>query len=74
MITLGGGGQLVITADGIAPNAPYVQSLRVNGADSTSSWLDWNAVAHGGSLSFVLGTSPNPAFGSAPSDRPPAVD
>jgi predicted alpha-1,2-mannosidase len=69
-ITLGGGAKLVIVGDGVGP---YVQSLRVNGNDSSSSWLDWSAVANGGSLSFVLGTAPNLTWGSAQSDRPPAI-
>jgi predicted alpha-1,2-mannosidase len=66
-ITLAGGAKLVIVADGAGS---YVQSLRVNGNDSSSSWLDWSAMANGGNLSFVLGTTPNITWGSAPSDRP----
>jgi putative alpha-1,2-mannosidase len=70
-IQLAGGAELTITADGTP--GPYVQSLLVNGKASTSTWLDWNSVASGGSLAFVLGADPNPAWGTASTDRPPAV-
>jgi predicted alpha-1,2-mannosidase len=72
-LRLRGGADLVITAEGAAPDAPYVQTLVVNGQPSTSSWLDWSRVAGGGTIAFTLGTKPNASFGAAPPDRPPSV-
>jgi predicted alpha-1,2-mannosidase len=68
-LTLAGGNTLVITADG---TGPYVQSLSINGAPSTSSWISWDRLAGGGTLAFTLGATPNLSFGSAPGDRPPS--
>jgi predicted alpha-1,2-mannosidase len=70
-LRMAGGAELVITAEGAAPDAPYVQALVVNGQPSTSSWLDWNKVAGGGTIAFALGASPNTSFGAGPADRPP---
>lgn len=70
-ITLAGGATLVILADGASPDAPYVQSVDFDGAPTTSTWLDWSAASKGGTLHFVLGTSPNVAWGAGPNDRPP---
>jgi predicted alpha-1,2-mannosidase len=70
-LTLAGGAQLVVLGDGAAPDAPYVQSLTVNGAPSTSTWIDWATVAGGGTIEFTLGASPNTAWGSGAGDRPP---
>jgi predicted alpha-1,2-mannosidase len=70
-ITLAGGAQLVITADGAGPDAPYVQGLLVNGQPSTSTWLAWDTVAGGGTLAFTLGTSPSATWGTGQADRPP---
>ena len=71
-LTLAGGKQLVVTATGAAADAPYVQSVAVNGAPSTSTWVDWSALAGGGTIDFVLGATPNQAWGSGAADRPPA--
>jgi predicted alpha-1,2-mannosidase len=71
-ITLAGGKTLVITADGAAADAPYVQSLAVNGKPSTSTWVAWESVAGGGALAFTLGTKPSTSFGAGAGDRPPA--
>ncbi len=46
-------------------NAPYVQSLRVNGAPSDASWLPASFVQKGGTLEFELGKEKNTQWGSA---------
>ncbi len=71
-ITLESGKQIVITADGAAPDAPYVQSLSVDGKATTKSWIDWKQLSGGATLAFKLGKAANSAFGSAQSDRPPS--
>ncbi|WP_344842112.1 GH92 family glycosyl hydrolase [Kribbella ginsengisoli] len=55
-----------------APEAPaqYVQSLSVNGENSSKAWLDEDFVKHGGTLDFHLGTTPNTVWGSAAKDAP----
>ena len=54
------------------PGAHFVQSLRVNGAPTTRSWLRFHDLARGGALQFSMGTTPNTAWGSAPKDVPPS--
>jgi predicted alpha-1,2-mannosidase len=71
-IALAGGKTLVITGKDAAPDAPYVQSLLVNGAPSTGTWVTWDSVAAGATLDFTLGKTPNQSFGAAPQDRPPS--
>jgi hypothetical protein len=62
-IDLGNGKNLTVTSTngttaGLASDAIYVQSLRVNGQSWTKNWLTWNDVfANGGTLDFELGTA-----------------
>ncbi|MFI5735550.1 GH92 family glycosyl hydrolase [Kribbella sp. NPDC051587] len=53
-------------------DAPYVQSLKVNGRTSSKAWLPESFVQHGGTLDFTLGTTANVAWGSKPADAPPS--
>ena len=60
-IMMGSGHQTVINASGAADNAPYIQSLSVNGVSSTSTWqmvrcssmrLELQQIHHGATLPF----------------------
>jgi len=73
-LTLANGAELVILGDNAAPNAPYVQSLTVNGTPSTRTWIDWATLAAGATVEITLGTTPNTSWGASPSDRPPVVN
>jgi len=68
----GSGATITIDARGAGEDAPYVQSLKVNGRDSTKPWLPEAFVSAGGTLEFVLSTKPNTAWGSKPEDLPPS--
>jgi predicted alpha-1,2-mannosidase len=46
----------------------YVQSVRLNGARRTQSWLPESFVQHGGTVDFKLGPAPS-RWGSAPVDH-----
>jgi predicted alpha-1,2-mannosidase len=75
-ITLGGdptatSHRIVITAEGAAPAAPFVQSLSIGGTPSTSTWIPWETLSSGGTLDFKLGSSPS-TWGGGAGDRPPA--
>jgi predicted alpha-1,2-mannosidase len=61
-----------INASGAATNAPYVQSLKVDGRTTTKPWLPESFVNHGGTLDYKLGTTANTAWGSAAKDAPPS--
>lgn len=49
---------------------PYIQSATRNGRPWTRAWIRHGEILKGGELAFVMGTSPNPAWGTAPGDRP----
>jgi predicted alpha-1,2-mannosidase len=70
-ITLAGGKTLVITGRNASADAPYVQSLSVNGTSTTSTWLAWSSVAAGGTVDFTLGKTQS-SWGSGAADRPPS--
>jgi len=65
-------GDVTITGVGAADNAPYVQSLVVNGQASGASWIRFAEIANGGTLAFTMGTSPNTNWGSDLSLAPPS--
>ncbi|MBX5451766.1 GH92 family glycosyl hydrolase, partial [Thermogemmatispora sp.] len=66
-------GQVIqINAPQAAENAPYVQSLRVNGQTTTRPWLPPSFIAQGGTLDFALSTVPDTTWGSDPADAPPS--
>ncbi|WP_313437404.1 GH92 family glycosyl hydrolase [Stenotrophomonas sp.] len=64
------GAKIVVRARGAAMDAPYVQSLRVDGKDSGASWLPADFVQRGGTLDFELGTTKNEQWGAQ--DVPPS--
>ncbi|MDX3450966.1 GH92 family glycosyl hydrolase [Streptomyces sp. ME02-8801-2C] len=66
------GNDISIRAQGASANAPYVHSLMVDGRTSDRPWLPASFVRRGGTLDYTLATSPDPTWGSAPSDAPPS--
>lgn len=56
-IDLGSDKRLVVsTTGGDRDNAPYIQSLKVNGEPWDKAWVIWDDIfAKGGTLDFVLG-------------------
>src|SRR5207237_1946901 len=79
VVTLAGGSQLVVEGSGAGTANPYVQGLRVNGADSTKTWVPTTPIVGDGhprttTLSFDLGPQPNTSWGAAAADAPPSFD
>lgn len=58
------GNDISIRAEGAATDAPYVQSLKVDGRSSDRAWLPASFVRDGGRLDYRLGTTPNRAWGA----------
>jgi putative alpha-1,2-mannosidase len=52
------GGDLVVEATGLA-EGHYVQSVELDGVPLDVPWFTHDAVARGGTLSFVLGAEPS---------------
>jgi predicted alpha-1,2-mannosidase len=66
------GGDLRITAPNAATHSPYVQRLLVNGNASTRTFLSESLTLHGGTLHFVLASTPDKTWGTRTGDAPPS--
>jgi predicted alpha-1,2-mannosidase len=62
-----------IEADGASANAPYIQSVTLNGHPQEKNWISFRSIAEGGTLHFTLGSTPNRAWGSTEQDAPPSL-
>jgi len=67
------GNAFTIETNGAAANAPFVQSVRLNGRAHTRNWISFHSIASGGTLSVVVGPQPNEHWGAAPEDAPPSL-
>lgn len=65
-------GDITITANGAAQDAPYVQSLKVNGHTWKKPWVRLPQICHDGTLAYDLGTTPNKHWGKRGWDAPPS--
>ncbi len=65
-------GDITITGNGAGDNAPYVQSLSVNGVATNASWVRFADIANGATLAFTMGSSPNTNWGADLSLAPPS--
>ena len=79
-ITVPGRGSFEIDAPGSSSSDVYVQSATLDGQPMSSDWVRYQSLLPGASggapttttLSFVLATTPNAAWASAPADAPPS--
>jgi predicted alpha-1,2-mannosidase len=65
-------GDITITAHGAAKDAPYVQSLKVNGRTWNKPWLRFSQINHDGTFVYDLGVTPNTRWGAHRWDAPPS--
>ncbi|GHU73448.1 hypothetical protein FACS189413_17830 [Bacteroidia bacterium] len=49
----------------------YIQSATLNGKPYSRSWITHQTIIRGGELKFVMGNTPNKAWGGSPADCPP---
>ena len=56
-----------------SPENIYIQSASLNGKPLAKPWFTFKELTAGGTLRFVMGPKPNPDWGSAKQDRPPAT-
>jgi predicted alpha-1,2-mannosidase len=68
-----GGRTLKITAPGASDAKRYIQRVALNGRPVAKTWLDWKAVARGGTLTHTLGTRPS-SWGTSAAAQPPSVN
>lgn len=51
----------------------YIQSAELNGEPYTKSYITHKQIMDGGTLKFVMGSTPNKSFGTASDDRPKSI-
>ena len=71
-VSLAGGKSLVINAPNNNASNVYVQSLRVNGQNHTSTSIDSNILTEGAVLDFTMGATPS-SWGTRAQDAPPSL-
>jgi len=69
---LGDGRTITENSPDAADNAPYVQSLTVNGTSWTRTYLSSSVFTKGGTLDWTLATWPSTTWGAAAKDAPPS--
>ncbi len=52
----------------------YIQSVTLNGQPYEKSYILYEDIMKGGNLTFVMGNTPNKAFGAAPENRPKTAE
>ncbi len=67
-------GDVTIIGKCAAREAPYVQSLSVNGQKWSKPWIRYQTISRGGILIFDLGTTINTNWGCNSADAPPSYD
>ncbi|CAG7647650.1 GH92 family glycosyl hydrolase [Streptomyces bryophytorum] len=66
-------GNLTVTAPGSSATDRYIQSARLGGHQLTHTYLTTGDIRAGKDIALTVGASPS-AWGTAPSDAPPALD
>lgn len=72
VVHLGHGGTVTEHAPAAADDAPYVQSLTVDGKRWARTYLPSTVFTKGGTLDWTLATSPSTTWGAAAGDAPPS--
>ena len=52
----------------------YIQSATLNGKPYKKSYISYSEIMSGGTLTFVMGDTPNKNFGSSSVDRPKSAE
>ncbi len=66
------GARITVTASGAGTKAPYVLGMRVNGVESSRTWLPESLVAKGGTVEYRMSATPSTTWGRAAGDAPPS--
>ena len=74
VVSINDGRTITVNAPAAADNAPYVQSMSLNGTTWNRAYLPASLIADGGTVDVTLGTSPNSAWASGTDAAPPSYD
>ena len=69
-LRLPGGRTFEIRAENDPAKNIYIQSVELNGQPYENSYITYDDIMAGGTLTFVMGPQPNEAFGAKPENRP----
>lgn len=69
-INLPEGKTFTVEAPAASKDNKYIQSVRLNGKPYTKSYISYEDIMKGGTLTFEMGSEPNKAFGADVADRP----
>lgn len=72
VIRTGTGRTITVNAPKASAKNIYIQGLRVNGRTTDKPWVPASFTAHGGTLDYTLGATPDTRWGSATKDAPPS--
>lgn len=61
-----------LTISGGSENKIYTSSLKLNGKDFKGTWIDWETICNGGSLSYITSSKPSGKWGQE--ILPPSYD
>ena len=64
------GKEFNIVAENNSPKNIYIQSASIDGIPWSKSYITYDRIMAGGTLTFVMGPQPNKEFGAAPENRP----
>jgi len=67
-------GDVTIIGNGAAKDAPYVQSLAVNGQVWNKPWIRYSEISHGSTLTYDVGTTANTNWGGNLVNAPPSYN
>lgn len=70
VITLPGNNKMIVRATNTGKKNAYIQSVTLNGAAYTKTFIDHATLLKGGTLVFTMGPTPNKSFGSKPANWP----
>lgn len=65
-----GGQTFVVEAPDNGPENIYIKKVYLNGRPYDKSYITYQDIVNGGTLTFIMDKRPNKNFGSAPQDRP----
>ncbi len=74
VVYLPNGRKLNIAAKHASRENQYIQSMKLNGQPSSKLWVTVEELQQGASLDYIMGGSPNTAWGAAQDDAPPSFE
>jgi len=62
-----------IVAENNSKQNIYIQSVELNGETYEKTFITHDTIMKGGTITFLMGSEPNPEFGQAPENRPKSI-